>query len=121
MTTHTLFALWFAPAGQDGGGGMFIFVGQIALFIAIFYFLLIRPQRRQQEQHRQLLASLQRGDQVVTSGGVIGEVIHIKDDQVTIRSGESRFVVVRSGISSVTNRTAPGEVKGETRTEAKAK
>lgn len=115
MITHTLFALLFAPSGQDAGGGLFIFVAQIALFIGIFYFLLIRPQRRQQAQQRQLLASLQRGDQVVTSGGVVGEVIHIKDDHITIRSGESRLVVLRSGIANITNRSAPAEAKAETK------
>ena len=120
MITHSPFALLFAPAGQDAGGGMFIFIAQIALFIGIFYFLLIRPQRRQQEQHRQLLASLQRGDQVVTTGGVVGEVIHIKDDQVTIRSGESRLVIVRSGISNITNRTAVA-AKTEAKAEVKTK
>ncbi|HXF95278.1 MAG TPA: preprotein translocase subunit YajC [Gemmatimonadales bacterium] len=122
MTTHPLFALLFAPAGQDAGGGLLIFLVQIGLFIAIFYYLLIRPQRRQQEQHRRLLASLQRGDQIVTSGGVVGEVIHIKDDHVTIRSGESRLVILRSGIANITNRTAPAaEAKGEAKAEAKAK
>jgi preprotein translocase subunit YajC len=120
MTTHPLFALLFAPSGQSGGGGLMFLVGQLALIFAIFYFLVIRPQRRQQEQHRQLLASLQRGDQVVTTGGVVGEVIHIKDDQVTIRSGESRFIVVRSGIANITNRTS-ADTKSEAKVEAKAK
>jgi preprotein translocase subunit YajC len=105
MTTVPLFLLLFAPSGQ-GGPGMSAFIIQIALFIGIFYFLLIRPQRRQQQQHKQLLASLQRGDQVVTSSGIVGEVVHIKDDQVTIRSGEAKFVIMRSGIASITNRTA---------------
>jgi len=104
MTTSLLLLL-FAPSGQ-GGAGMSAFLIQIALFIGIFYFLLIRPQRRQAEQHKQLLASLQRGDQVVTSSGIIGEVVFIKDDQVTIRSGEAKFVILRSGITSITNRTA---------------
>jgi preprotein translocase subunit YajC len=104
MTPNLLAAL-FTPSGQ-GGPGLSAFVIQIGLFIAIFYFLLIRPQRRQQEQHKQLLASLQRGDQVVTSSGIVGEVVHIKDDQVTVRSGESKFVMLRSGIASITNRTA---------------
>lgn len=116
MTTNTLFALLFAPSGQNGGGGMFIFLIQIGLFIGIFYFLLIRPQRRQQQQHRELLASVQRGDQVVTTGGVVGEVIHIKDDHLTIRSGESRLVVVRSGIANITNRGAAAESKAEVKT-----
>jgi preprotein translocase subunit YajC len=104
MTTSLLLLL-FAPSGQ-GGAGMSAFLIQIALFIGIFYFLLIRPQRRQAEQHKQLLASLQRGDQIVTSSGIIGEVVFIKDDQVTIRSGEAKFVILRSGITSITNRTA---------------
>ena len=107
----SLSLLLFAPSGQAGTGfGVLLF--QIALVIGIFYFLIIRPQRRQQEQHRQLLASLQRGDRVVTSGGLVGEVIHIKDDEVTLKTGESRVVVMRSGITSITNRQlAGGEAK----------
>ena len=61
MSTAPLLLSLFAPSGQ-GGPGMSAFIIQIALFIAIFYFLLIRPQRRQQQEHKQLLASLQRGD-----------------------------------------------------------
>jgi len=105
MTTVPLLLLLFTPSGQ-GGPGLSAFLIQIALFIAIFYFLLIRPQRRQQQQHKQLLASLQRGDRIVTSSGIVGEVVHIKDDEVTIRSGEAKFVIMRSGIASITNRTA---------------
>ena len=105
----SLSLLLMTPSGQ-GGPGISAFVIQIALFIGIFYFLLIRPQRRQQQQLKELLASLQRGDQVVTSTGIVGEVLHIKDDQVTVRSGESKFVIMRSGIASITNRGA-AEVK----------
>ena len=105
MTTVPLSLLLIAPTGS-GGPGASAFIIQIGLFIAIFYFLLIRPQRKQAAEHKQLLASLQRGDQVVTSSGIVGEVVHIKDDQVTIRSGESKFVILRSGVASITNRTA---------------
>lgn len=105
MTTVPLSVLLFAPSGQ-GGPGLTAFLIQIALFIGIFYFLLIRPQKRQRQQHENLLKSLQRGDQIVTSSGIVGEVVHIKDDQVTIRSGEAKFVILRSGVASITNRTA---------------
>jgi len=105
MTTAPLLLLLFTPSGQ-GGLGLSGFIIQIGLFIAIFYFLVIRPQRRQQAAHKELLASLQRGDQVVTTSGIVGEVVHIKDDQVTVRSGEAKFVILRSGIASITNRTA---------------
>jgi preprotein translocase subunit YajC len=108
---HGVLALLFAPSGQAGGGGMTVFILQIGAFIAIFYFLLIRPQRKQQAEHRQLLASLQKGDQVVTSGGIIGEVIHLKENEVTIKSGESRLIVMRNNVSNVLNRAAPTEVK----------
>lgn len=103
--TAPLFLLLFAPSGQ-GGAGLTAFLVQIALFIGIFYFLLIRPQKRQRQQHENLLKSLQRGDKIVTSSGIVGEVVHIKEDEITIRSGEAKLVIMRSGITSITNRTA---------------
>ncbi len=109
MTTHGLFALLLTPSGQQGPG-MGVFILQIGLFIGIFYFLLIRPQRQQQKKHRELLATLQKGDQVVTSSGIVGEVIHLKETEVTIRSGESRFIVLRSSVANITNR---GDEKGQ--------
>ena len=105
MTTAPLSLLLFAPSGQSGPG-MSMFIIQIALFIGIFYFLIIRPQKRQRQQHESLLKSLQRGDKVLTSSGIVGEVVHIKDDEVTIRSGEAKLVIMRTGIASITNRTA---------------
>jgi preprotein translocase subunit YajC len=103
--TVPILALLFAPSGQ-GGGGMSVLLIQVAMIFGIFYFLIIRPQRRQQAEHRKLLETLQKGDQVVTSGGLIGEVVHIKENEVTIKSGESRLVVLRSNIASVPSRQA---------------
>lgn len=117
---NPILAALFTPSGQQGGG-MSVFIIQIGLFVAIFYFLLIRPQREQQKKHKALLESLQRGDKIVTSGGVVGEVIHIKDNEVTVKSGESRIVIVRSAVQSITNRTAtdakeaPKELPKETK------
>ena len=103
---HELFVLTlaFAPSGQQGSAGLGMLLIQIGAFIAIFYFLLIRPQRQQAKRHQELLASLQKGDQVVTSGGVVGEVIHLKDNQVTIKSGESRLVITRASVANITGR-----------------
>jgi preprotein translocase subunit YajC len=108
---YGLLVLLFTPSGQSGGGSVVMFALQIAAFVAIFYFLLIRPQRKQQEDHRKLLASLQKADQIVTSGGIIGEVIHLKDDEVTIRSGESRLIVARTNIAQIRKRPVPVEAK----------
>jgi preprotein translocase subunit YajC len=109
--TGALFAVLFAPSGQEGGGGMAVLLIQIAAFVGIFYYFIIRPERVKQQRHRELLQTLQRGDQVITNGGIVGEVIHLKDDQVTIRSGESRLVVTRSGVAAITNRGPAVEAK----------
>ncbi len=103
--TLPVLAMLFTPAGQSGSG-MTVLLIQVGAIFAIFYFLIIRPQRRQREEHEKLLASLQKGDQVVTSGGIIGEVVHLKDTEVTIRSGEAKIVVLRSNIATITNREA---------------
>jgi preprotein translocase subunit YajC len=101
--TSILPALLFAPSGQ-AGGGLSVLLFQVALIFGIFYFLIIRPQRRQRAQHEKLLAGLQKGDQIVTSGGIVGEVVHLKDNEITIRSGESKLVVMRANIASVVSR-----------------
>jgi preprotein translocase subunit YajC len=94
-----------APAAK-GGAPVWWWPVEIGLIIAIFYFVMIRPQRRQQEAQRQLLASVQKGDQVVTASGIVGEVIYLKDDQVTIRTGEAKIVVLKTAIAQITNRAA---------------
>jgi preprotein translocase subunit YajC len=92
-------------------GTLFMYVA----IAAIFYFILWRPQQRQRKQHEQTIRSLKRGDEIVTAGGIVGEVVHIKErtagqvtpeDQITIRSGESRLVVERGRIVRVGS--APG-------------
>ena len=81
----------------------------MAIIFAIIYFLMIRPKVRQERRHREQIAQLKKGDEVVTAGGVIGEVIHIRDDRVTIKSGESRFVVMRDRIADIPSMTAKQE------------
>jgi preprotein translocase subunit YajC len=66
--------------------------------LAIFYFILIVPQRRQLKAHQQLVAALEKGDRVVTAGGLIGEITGIKDDAVQIKTGTATVVVERSRI-----------------------
>ena len=89
----TIFAL---QAGGFGGMGLLI---QLVFIIAIFYFLLILPQRREQKRHREMLAALNRGDQVVTMGGLVGEIIQLKDELITLKTGEARVVVERARIA----------------------
>jgi preprotein translocase subunit YajC len=101
----SLFSLLAPAPGQQGSGAMMIVVIQIGALLAIFWFLLIRPQRMQAKQHEEMLKGLKRGDEIVTSGGIVGKVVHLKDDRVTIESGESRLVIERERVAKVL--TAP--------------
>ena len=96
--THMVAVLALQAPGQGGGMGMALII-QLVLVVAIFYFLLILPQRREQKRHREMLAALRAGDTVVTSGGLIGEIVQLKDDQVTLKSGDARVVVERARIA----------------------
>jgi len=106
-------ALLQLPTGSNPlFGPLFMY----AAIFAIFYFILIRPQQRQRKQHELTIQNLKKGDRVVTAGGVIGDVVHIKalgaddkptaEDEVTIRSGESRLIVERGRITRIMTTTS---------------
>lgn len=78
---------------------MLVFFVQMAAFIAIFYFLLIRPQKKEQERHKQMLEAIKKGDEVVTSGGIVGKVVKADEARLTIQSGDSTFVVQRGRVA----------------------
>jgi preprotein translocase subunit YajC len=74
----------------------------------IFYVLLIRPQQKKAREHQALVSALKPRDKVVTSGGMFGEVISIKDKTVTLRCGESKLEVLKSSIAEVVERPQAG-------------
>jgi preprotein translocase subunit YajC len=69
----------------------------LAAFFAILYFLLIRPQRQQQKAHQELIASLKKGDEVATVGGIVGRIIHLVDDRVTIKTANDTRLDIERG------------------------
>ena len=112
VISAAILALQAAP-GPSPYGSLFMFTA----IILIFWLIIFRPQQRQRKQHEDALRALKRGDRIVTAGGIIGEVIHIKDsgsdakstaallDEVTIKSGETRIVVERGRIAKVMSGT----------------
>lgn len=91
-----------APGGgaqpQQGGAGAMIQSMLPLIFIfAIFYFLLIRPQQKKAKEHKAMLDNLKKGDKVVTSGGIIGEVFALTPDTVTLVISEGVKVKVARG------------------------
>ncbi|CAN5642111.1 hypothetical protein BH23GEM10_BH23GEM10_03830 [soil metagenome] len=98
MTLNMLALLQTAPAGNRG---LMVLVIYVVSFGMIAWFLLIRPQRRMQQQHQQMLSELKRNDEVMTEGGIIGTVVHMTDSRVTIKTGETRVIVARGKIARV--------------------
>jgi preprotein translocase subunit YajC len=99
--TPTLLAL-VAQAAPPAGRGMTVLLIYIVAFIAIMYFLILRPQRRIQQKHQQMISAIKKGDEIVTDGGIIGSVVHLTDDRVTIRTAENtRIVIARPKIARV--------------------
>lgn len=74
--------------------------------IAVFWFLIIRPQMRQQKAHREKIAAVRKGDQIVTAGGVVGKVVRVDDDYADIEIAQGvRVKVVKSTIGDVVRPT----------------
>lgn len=88
---------------QASGGTGFEFILPLVIMFAIFYFFLLRPQQRHQKRRKDMLEGLRRGDQVVTIGGIHGEVTAIYEDKVKLRIAEN--------IEIDMNRTGIGQVK----------
>ncbi|MEL6344262.1 MAG: preprotein translocase subunit YajC [Myxococcota bacterium] len=101
LETHTLVAADAAPAAGPVARqpGILDTLPMLLAIVAIFYFLLIRPQQKEQREHQQLLASLQKGDKVVTQSGVHGEVYEVQADVVVLTIAEKvRITVDKSAI-----------------------
>jgi preprotein translocase subunit YajC len=84
----------------------------LILVFLIMYFLLIRPQQRKLKEHQAMVAALRRGDQIVTSGGIVGRVTKVKDGENELEVEIAPNVnvrVVRSTIQSVLSKTEPAK------------
>jgi preprotein translocase subunit YajC len=99
-------AIQAAPGSGTSLMPMLFMWGSIIL---IFWFLIFRPQRQAQKRHQAMLAALKRGDEVMTDGGIIGQVVHIQEDRVTLRTGETKIIVARPKIARI---FVPGEETG---------
>ncbi len=98
-----------AAGGAPPGGGLSMFV-MMGLFVVIFYFLLIRPQQKKQKEHQAMLGKLAAGDEVVTSGGIVGKITEITDNFVAIEISDGvRIKVQRFHVTSLVPK---GTLKG---------
>lgn len=102
--------------GTGSGGGLTMLLLQMGAIGLVFYFLILRPSGQARKKHAELLSNLKKGDEVMTSGGLIGRVKDIrevdadkaKETRVTIETGTSTVVVERSRIVRIGGASAPG-------------
>ena len=106
--------MFITPAYAQGaqGGGDFSFIIPIILMFVIMYFLILRPQQRRMREHKEMVANVRRGDTVVTSGGIIGKVTKVDENDLQVEIAQGvRVKVVRSTLSDVHAKGQP--VKAE--------
>ena len=84
-------------AGTGPQGGLVTFLPMIILFV-VFYFLLIRPQQKRQKQHKEMLASIAKGDEIVTMGGLLGKVIDLNENFMTLEVAKGTQVKVQRNL-----------------------
>ena len=125
MTLTALAASTLLPAAPVSGALALLspgagnpMVGTLVMYgaiFAIFWFVVFRPQQQQRRRHDESLRGLKKGDEIVTAGGIVGEVVTIRpikadatsaEDRITIKSGESRLVVERGRIARLTSAPA---------------
>lgn len=109
--TMPVLAMLAAP--REGGSGMTVFLVQMMLIFGIFYFLLIRPQSKERERHDNMLKGIKKGDEVITNGGIIGKVVHVDGNRLTVKTGDTRVTVDRGRVAQVVDPNAAADASAK--------
>jgi len=109
--SQMILALAPPPPGQQGSAQAWTSLVPLILLMVVFYFILIRPQQKKAKQHAEMLKTVKPGDKIVTSGGIMGVVLTVKEKGgVTVRSADAKLEITRSAIAEITER---GDAKSE--------
>ncbi len=99
-----------AASGASQGGGLMQILPMIVLLVAFMYFMVIRPQSKRAKEHKNLMSSLQAGDEVATIGGILGTIEKITDDLVALKIADGAVVTLQK--SAISNVLPRGTIKG---------
>jgi preprotein translocase subunit YajC len=103
-----------APGAAGAGAFDFMSLLPLILIFVLFYFLLIRPQQKKMKQHKDMIAAVKRGDQVVLGGGIRGKVVKVADDEALVEIAENvRVRVIKATITDVVAKAEPFKEKDE--------
>lgn len=110
LTNFKVFCALAPPPSQPGSAPdpraqMFSTILMLAMLGVVFYFLLFRPQQKKAKEHAELLKSIKPGDKIVTSGGIVGVVITVKDKTVSIRSADAKLEITKSAVAEIAERS----------------
>jgi len=83
----------------------------LVLLVVVFYFILIRPQQKKAKEHAAMLKTVRPGDKIVTSSGIVGVVLTVKEKVITLRSADAKLEITKSAIAEISERS--GESKAD--------
>ncbi len=91
------------PEVTTGGGNTLITVAMLGIMLLVFYFFLYRPQKKQEKTTNEMRNNLQVGDEITTTGGIIGKILSIKDETVMIETGndKTKIRILRTAVRNV--------------------
>ncbi|NJS36045.1 MAG: preprotein translocase subunit YajC [Brachymonas sp.] len=90
-----------APAASGGGDSALLSMLPLVLMFVVLYFLMIRPQMKRQKEQRAMIDALQKGDEVVTIGGVLGKIVDMGETYMTLEVREGQMQIERGAVSRV--------------------
>ena len=103
--TDALFAMG-QPPGQPGTTApWYVTSFPLFLMVFVFYFVFIRPQQKKAKEHNTLMKTIRSGDKIVTSSGIVGIVVSVKEKTVAIRSADTKLEILKSAVTEITERS----------------
>ena len=106
------------PILTGGGAGTII---MLVVMVAVFYFMLIRPENKRKKEAEQMRSSVKVGDEITTIGGIVGTVVHVKEDKIVIETSADQVRVEFQKWAISTNDSAAAAAKEEAKKAAEAK
>lgn len=108
----TFLAQASAPAGAPQGGG-WMSILPFVLLMAAMWFLMIAPQRKKQKEHAKMLAAIKSGDEVLTSGGIYGTIVTVREDRFVVRIGDGTKVELAKGFVQSVEKKSDSDKKSD--------
>lgn len=111
----------FLTATTDAAAGMTSPLIMMVLMIAIFYFMLIRPENKRKKEAEQMRSSVKKGDKIVTIGGITGTVVDVKENKIVLETGADQVRIEFEKWAISTNETAAEAAKAQAKKDQEAK